>query len=422
MLEALFERRSLENPATPINLQTLADVGGLPTNAGPVVSPLSSMRSTAVYACVRVIAETIASLPLNVYERTATGKRIADKRPEYRVLHDEPNTMMTSFIMREAMQAALLLSGDTYAEIEWSMNGQLRGLWPIHPDRVRIEVLSTGTKVYHVTDWQGNFITLQDQDILHIPGLSFDGFRGLSPIAMMRQSVGLSLAAEEFGARMFSNGMRSSAVLEHPNSLSDAAVKRLREQVATNYTGLANANKPLVLEEGMKYQQLSIAPNDAQFLETRKFQVAEIARIFRVPPHMIGDLEKATFSNIEHQSLEFVIHTIRPWLVRWEQEINRKIFPRMPFFAEFNVDGLLRGDIKSRYESYAIGRQWGWLSANDILAKENCNPIDNGDDYLMPMNFTVVGSEAAEPGEPAAAPGDANSEDPNSPNQSEPAS
>lgn len=390
-LSRMFEARSLENPNTPIDAGSLAEVGGLSTATGVAVSANGAMRASAVYACVRVIAETIASLPLGVYQHAGDHKQSASSRPEYRLLHDAPNPAMTAFIWREVLQTHALLHGNAYAEIEWKNNGLPHALWPIDPSRVTPRLLPTGDKVYDVRVAAGS-VTINDADMLHIPGPGWDGLRGFSPIALHRQSVGLSLAMEEFGARLFSNGLKPGAVLSHPKSLSDAASQRLQQQL-TGRSGLANAHRTLVLEEDMKLTPWAMNPEDAQYLESRKFQLAEIARIYRVPLHMVGDLEHATFSNIEHQSLEFVRDTIRPWLVRWEQEINRKLFADGGFFCEHNVDAILRGDIKSRYEAYAIGRNWGWLSANDICRMENQNPIANGNTYLEPLNMIPAGSE-----------------------------
>ncbi len=394
------DARSLENPSTPINNQTLSDLGAINTSSGVSVTPTTSMRASAVYACVRVIAETIASLPLQVYLGNEQGKTVAYGRQEYKVLHDAPSPIMTSYTFFQTQMANVLLSGNAYAEIEWANNGQVRALWPIAPSRVTPKVSADGVKTYRVRLNNGEVI-IKDEDMLHIPGLGFDGISGFSPIAMMRQSVGLALATEEFGARLFNNGLKPSGVLSHPKNLSDPALQRLKQSLAEQHSGLNNAHKTLILEEDMKYTQTSISPDDAQFLETRKFQVREIARIFRVPPHLIADLEQATFSNIEQQSLEFVTYTLRPWLVAWEQEINRKIFARnSSYFAEFNVDALLRGDLKSRYDAYAVGRNWGWLTVNDILRKENMNTVDDGDERLRPLNMTPAG----QPVEPTKTP------------------
>jgi hypothetical protein len=226
--------------------------------------------------------------------------------------------------------------------------------------------------------------------VWHLRGLSSDGLVGLSPIQLMRQAIGLGMATEEFGARFFGNDARPGGVLQHPGVLGNEAFERLQSSWETRHGGLSNSHRVAILEEGMQYSQIGIPPEDAQFLETRKFQVTEIARAFRVPPHMLADLERATFSNIEHQSIEFVVHSIRPWLVRWEQSIQQQLMldrDRQKYFAEFVVDGLLRGDTVSRYQAYATGRQNGWLSANDIRTLENMNPVDGGDIYLVPLNM-----------------------------------
>lgn len=384
-------KRGIENPAQPITSETLATIGQLNTASGVSVTPLSSLRSSAVYACVRVIAETFASLPLDVYVRDGNGKKLATKRPEYTLLHDSPNSIMSSFVFRESMMAYGLLAGNCYAEIEWSMTGKPIGLWPIAADRVQPYVNAAGKKRYKVRTNSGD-VHIDDENMLHIPSLGLDGVVGLSPIAMMRQSVGLGLAAEEFGSRLFSNGLRPSGILETPKSLSDKAKNYLKGSLQEGYTGLSNAHRFMILEEGLSYKQISISPEDAQFLETRKYQVNDIARIFRVPPHMIADLERATFSNIEQQSIDFVNNTMMSWLVRWEQELNRKLFGvGSPYFVKFDKDELLLGDMKSRYAAYAIGKQWGWLSTNDIRERENLNAVEGGDVYLQPLNMVPVG-------------------------------
>ena len=358
------------------------------------VNEENSINYSAVYACVRVIAETVASLPLHVYQRLPNGgKQRAPDHPLYDILHDMPNPEMTSFTLREVMQGHLLLWGNAYAYIDWDDDGFVRSIWPIPPHRVDIERdVVTNQLRYNVIMPDNTQRVLQEHQMLHIPGFGFDGLKGLSPIGLARQAIGLGLAAEEFGARFFGNGTNLGGVVKHPGKLSETAAKNLRASINETYSGLGRSHRVMLLEEGMDFVKIGIPPEDAQFLETRKFQVNEIARIFRVPPHMIGDLERATFSNIEHQSIEFVVHTIRPWLVRWEQALKWKLFlpsERKSFFAEFVVDGLLRGDTKSRYEAYAIGRQNGWLSADDIRELENMNPLpdDQGKIYLIPANM-----------------------------------
>lgn len=392
----LEKRSGFANPSQEF-IEVLT--GSNKSATGRTVTPTTAMQASAVYACVRVIAETIASLPLFVFKTTEKGKEKAYKHPLFYILHDLANEEMTSFTFRETLMTHILLWGNAYAEIEYDQMGNVKGLWPLRPDNVFPERNSEGKLQYRVILPDGTGGILPKERVLHIPGLGYDGVIGLSPIAMARESIGLSLAAEEFGARFFGNGAKPGGVLEHPGKLSKEAMERLRTSWNEMHQGLSNQHRIAILEEGMQYKQLGIPPEDAQFLETRKFQIEEIARIFRVPLHLIQNLDRATFSNIEHQSIEFVVHTIRPWLVRWEQTLNWKLFANSrKFFAEFNVDGLLRGDIKSRYEAYATARQWGWLSVNEIRAMENMNPIENGDIYLQPLNMVEAGQIAEKGG------------------------
>lgn len=362
--------------------------------SGKSVNPQSSIQVSAVYACVRVIAEAIASLPLGVYEETSNGTRKATEHPMYRLLHDEPNPEMTSFVMRETMLTHLLLWGNSYSQIIRSGKNKIIGLYPLLPDHMDVDRDSKGTLTYTYSDRDGNQIRLPPEDVLHIPGLSFDGIVGYSPIALERNAIGLGIAAEEYGSRFFQNGARPSGILTHPNTVKDPA--RLRASWNAAYGGSTNGSKVAILEENMHFTPISMPNNEAQFLETRKFQVEEICRIFKVPPHLIGCLERSTFNNIEHQSIDFAVHTIRPWLVRIEQAMNRALFSEQEkghFYVQFNIDGLMRGDYKSRMEGFAIGRQNGWLSANDIRALENMNPIpadEGGDTYLINGNMVPI--------------------------------
>jgi len=366
-------------------------LGGNKSTAGVSVNENTALRATAVFACVRVLAETIASLPLFIYRRIDRGKEKATEHPLYEILHDQPNEEMTSFTFRETLMGHLALWGNAYAEIVRDGGGRVRELWPLRPDKTWPERDKTTKKLrYKLILPDGEGVILPADRVLHIPGLSFDGLVGYSPIKLAREAIGLSLAAEEFGARFFSNGARPGGVLEHPGSLSKEAQERLRQSWNEMHQGLGKQHRIAILEEGLTYKQIGIPPEDAQFLDTRKFQVNEIARIYRVPPHMIGDLEKATYSNIEQQSIDFVVNTIVPWLRRWEQAINSKLLTPSEwkeYFAEFKVDGLLRGDIESRYKAYATARQWGWMSANDVRELENMNPIEGGDVYLIPLNM-----------------------------------
>ncbi len=362
--------------------------------AGKSVTASTAIQMSTVYACVRVIAETIASLPLHVYQNQGEGSVKAMDHPLYPILHDEPNSEMTSFVWRETMIAHLLLWGNAYCQIIRSGRSQILGLYPLLPDRMEVDRDSSGKLTYTYTTSDGKQTKLRPEDVLHIPGLGFDGIMGYSPIALEKNAIGLGIAAEEYGSKFFQNGARPSGILTHPNTVKDP--KRLRESWNAAYGGSTNGSKVAILEENMSFTPISLPNNEAQFLETRKFQVEEICRIFRVPPHLIGDLSRSTFANIEHQSIDFATHTIRPWLVRIEQAMNRALFSENEkgrFYVQFNIDGLMRGDYKSRMEGYAIARQNGWMSANDIRALENMNPIsdeDGGNTYLCNGNLIPI--------------------------------
>ena len=364
------------------------------SGSGKSVTARSAIQVSAVYACVRVIAETVASLPLHVYEQTDAGNVKATEHPLYRILHDEPNPEMTSFIWRETALSHLLLWGNAYCQIIRTGRNHIVSLYPLLPDHMEVDRDSKGVLTYTYTTGEGKLVRLAPEDVLHIPGLGFDGVMGYSPIALEKNAIGLGIAAEEYGSKFFGNGATPSGVLTHPNTVKDP--KKLRESWNAAYGGSANAGKVAILEEGMRFDRISIPNNEAQFLETRKFQVSEICRIYRVPPHLVGDLEHATFSNIEHQSISFAVHTIRPWLVRIEQSLNRALFSESEkgrFFAQFNIDGLMRGAYKERMEGYAIARQNGWMNANDIRELENLNPIpeaEGGNAYLVNGNMVPI--------------------------------
>lgn len=367
-----------------------------PTSAGKIVDERTSLTQTAVYACVRILSESIGSIPLHVYSYKEDGGKEKDRNhPLYRLLHDEPNKEMTSFIFRETMMCHLLLWGNAYAQIVRNGRNQVIALYPLQPSKVEVNRNSAGELEYIYQKDRDEYgriekIRLRKEEVLHIPGLGFDGLVGYSPIAMAKNAIGMALATEEYGATFFSNGANPGGILEHPGIVKDP--DKLRESWQAQFSK-SNANKIAVLEEGMKFTPMSIPPDQAQFLETRKFQINEIARIFRIPPHMIGDLEKSSFSNIEQQSLEFVKYTLDPWVVRWEQALQKTLLlekEKDKYLIKFNLDGLLRGDYQSRMNGYAIGRQNGWMSANDIRELENLNKIskeEGGDLYLVNGNM-----------------------------------
>lgn len=378
------------------------------SNSGKPVTERSAMQITAVYSCVRILSEAVAGLPLQFYQyREDGGKEKAVQHPLYFLLHDEPNPEMTSFIFRETLMTHLLLWGNAYSQIIRNGKGEVVALYPLMPDRMRVDRDGDGHIYYEYTVYDnddaagrsgtnesGKTYRLTPHDVLHIPGLGFDGLVGYSPIAMAKNAIGLAIATEEYGSKFFANGAQPSGVLEHPGTLKDPA--KVRESWQATYGGSGNAHKIAVLEEGMKYTPISINPQDAQFLETRKFQINEIARIFRVPPHMIGDLDRATFSNIENMSIDFVKYTLDPWLIRWEQSMSRALLSRdekTNYFFRFNVDGLMRGEYKARMEAFAVARQNGWMSTNDIRSLEDLDMIpaeEGGDLYLVNGNMVPI--------------------------------
>ena len=377
------------------------------SSAGKNVNERSAMQMTAVYSCVRILAEAVAGLPLHLYRyKEDGGKERAIDNNLYHLLHDEPNKEMSSFIFRETLMTHLLLWGNAYAQIIRNGKGEVIALYPLMPNKMQVDRDENGELYYIYTrssdeakTMEGVTVYLTPRDVLHIPGLGFDGLVGYSPIAMAKNAIGLAIATEEYGAKFFANGAAPSGVLEHPGTIKDPS--RLRENWNSTFGGSANSGKVAVLEEGMKYTPISISPEQAQFLETRKFQIDEIARIFRVPPHMVGDLEKSSFSNIEQQSLEFVKYTLDPWVIRWEQSLSRSLLSedeKRKYFFKFNLEGLLRGDYESRMSGYATARQNGWMSANDIRELENLDKIpaeDGGDLYLINGNMLPLNKAGA---------------------------
>jgi len=383
-----------------------ANVGSL-AQSGVAVTPTTALRFSAVLACVRVIAEDVASLPLPLYRRLDRGKERTPRHPLYSVLHDSPNPEMTSFTFRETTMMHLLLWGNAYAEIV-RVNGFPAQLWPITPHRVTIRRNSETQKLEYIVsppDSLEKKVMRADQ-IMHIPGLSMNGIQGMSMISVARDAIGLGLAGQEFAAGIHARGMRPSLVLEHPGVLSAEAVTRLKNTVEESYSGLSNAQRVFIAEEGMSVKTVGMPLEDAQFIEQRKFSVEEIARIFRVQPQKIMSLERATFNNVEELGIDHVVSTIRPWLVRWEQSISKDLIPpeeRGQLFAEFVIDGLLRGDSEKRGKFYQSLFQIGALSINDVREKENMNAIPDGDDHYIPLNFGSIENPPAET-EPIPAP------------------
>ena len=335
-------------------------------DSGEKVDEKSAMQIATVYACVRLLAESVAVLPLHLYHYSdgeGSSKEKARDHPLYRLLYRQPNPEMTSFSFWETMTTHLLLWGNAYAQIIRDGKNNVLSLYPLLPDHVEVDRDENGRiyYIYHaytdeVPGETNKDIYFRSDEVFHVPGLGFNGLVGFSPIAMMKNSLGTTLAVEKYGSSFFKNGAQPSGVLEHPGVLKNP--EKIRENWSDVYGGAGNAHKVAVLEEGMQYKAISLPPEDSQFLSTRQFGVTEICRIFRVPPHMVQSLEHATFSNIEHQSIDYVVHTLTPWLVRFEQAIIKDLLlpdEQDEYFPKFNVDGLLRGDYQSRMQGYATG-------------------------------------------------------------------
>ena len=385
LLQRIF-RASPENPSTSLAKPAswLYDLF-FKSKTGEPVNEQSAMAFSAVFAATRIISETIASLPLDVYERQGQSRIRLTDHPLAKLIK-EPNGTQTDFVWKEYLQACITLHGNAYCHIQRDAAARPIALHPIHPSKVQVKV-HNGEKFYVVNDKE----TYADYEMLHFLGLSLDGITGISVLGAAREAIGIGLAAQQFGAEFFGNGANLGGILTHPGRLTDDAAKRLKDSWTRSHSGLNKAHSTAVLEEGMRYERVGIPPNEAQFIETRKLQVTEIARIFRVPPHMLADLDaSSTRANIEEQGISFVRDTIRPIVSRWEAELDRKLLredEKGTLYTRFNLDSLLRGDTKSRFESYATARQWGWLSVNDIRDLENLNPIDGGDVYLQPLNM-----------------------------------
>jgi len=360
------------------------------TGSGMRVSPDSALRLAAVYACVRVLSESLASLPLVIYQRRADGGK--DKVTDhwlYRLLAKRPNRFQNPFEWREMLQGHLALRGNAYNQIITNAKGEVVELMPLHPDRIRLELLPSGEYRYRFTDRFGTESVLPRGEVWHLRGLSSDGLIGMSPIELARENLGMALAAQDYGARFFANDAKpTGGWIEFPGSFKDSEAKKVfRESYQQAQSG-ANRGKVLVLENGMKFHEVGVTNKDAQFLELRKFQITDVARLFRVPPHMIGDLDRATFSNIEQQSLEFVMHTMTPWAERWEASIESELLLEGDDIeVEFDFANLMRGDAASRASYYQSGIQNGWLTRNEARIAENLNPLEGLDEPLRPLNM-----------------------------------
>lgn len=428
-------RSSLENPQTPLSYpaEWLLDIfNGGRTDSGIRVSEMTALQVTTVLACVHLVSGAMGFLDLRVYERQIASDKRVSKRVAYEhdlfdLLHYEPNDEMSAFTFRRTLQAHALLWGNLYAEIQRDSGNRAVAIWPRNPARTRPyrlgqslviagEKIAAGSLVYKTTEGMDEVSTpdgevtpntpervIPKEDMVHIPGLALDGRLGQSTVQLARQALGLALATEKFGAKFFGNGARSYGVLQHPAALSAKALNELRKSIQEAYGG-ENVQRPMILEEGMTWKETSTKPNEGQFLETRMFQVSEICRVFGVPPHMVAETEKTNRANTEQVGLEFVTFALSPWLKAWEQELKRKLFPRVGrnanrYFAMFDTRPLTMPDAEARRNFYNSGKQWGWLSSNDVREMEHLNPIEDasGDGYWMPINMQDMESAYSEP-------------------------
>lgn len=390
----LWKKRS--HPANP-SKWLVKMFGGQPTESGVEVTETNALTNTAVFACINVISKIMASVPLNMYERLERGKKKAIDNPLFGIMHDAVNPETPSYTWRETAQGHILTWGNSYSQKVFNNVGRLKELWLLRPDRMTVARVDGQLKYIYLLQ-SGEKKVFNKEEILHIPGFGFDGMVGYSPITLASDAIGLGKAEEQFGARFYGSGTHPSVVFKYPvgQNLGKDPDSEFLKSLKDGYEGLGKSHKTMVLEDGLEMEQLGVNPADAQFLEGRRFQVEEIARFFQVPQHMIGHLEHGDFSNIEQQSLEFVKYTMQPWFKRWESYLNLNLIPEKDkgkLFFEFNIDGLLRGDIKTRYDAYAISIQNGWNSINDVRIKENDNPIEGGDDHYIPLNLGIVGEE-----------------------------
>lgn len=396
-LTTLLERR--EHPSSHSGWERIFG-GGMTSHAGVPVTEESALSLSTVFACARVLGESVAMLPLLTYRRRADGgKERAQDHPLYRLLHDQPNPEMTAFEWREAKTVHVALRGNSYSEIEWSGGGRPLALWPLNPAKMEV-VRTNGELRYLYTLPNGTVANLPAWRIHHVRGMSGNGIQGYSVVRLAMQAIGLGLGTEEFGAKWFGNGARPGFLLKVPGRLSDQAYGRLKESWNADHQGLSNAHRVKILEEGLDTANVGVSPEESQFLETRKFQVNEIARWFRIPPHMVGDLENASFSNIEEQGLEFVIYTLMPWLVRDEQALSRDLLTeteQQTFFVKYLVNGLLRGNVQARYQAYSTAVLNGLMSPNEVRILEDMNPYEGGDTYLLPLNMVPADQVGSQP-------------------------
>ncbi|WP_294181011.1 phage portal protein [uncultured Clostridium sp.] len=371
----------------------------VPTADNTTIDANTAMSFTAVFACNRVLSETLASCPIFLYEKDSKGNRVqVTDVPEYQLMHYTPNPEMTPGQFKETGMSNMNLGGNFIAQKVFNLHGDLLELRPILWNRVRIDIdKDTGRLLYFI---DGKTEPKTRDEILHIPGLTLDGYIGVTPLTYAALTIDIGLSQDKFERNFYLNRASTSGIFQYPNELGDEAFKRLKKDIKKNYTGLQNAGVPMILEGGGQFKEVTMKLTDAQFLESKRFRIEDVCRIFRIPLHLVQDLTRSTNNNIEHQSLEFIVYTMLPWFKRWEENLNLQLLSdeskRKNRYFEFKVDALLRGDAQTRASAYAQGRQWGWLSVNDIRRLENMDPIENGDIYLQPLNMSEAGADDIE--------------------------
>ncbi len=398
LTSAMLSSRQLEKNARPVRV-----TGRSQSYSEELITPEIAITSSAVISIITIIAQDTASLPLLLYARKGRNKFRAYNNPYYRLMHDQPNPEMTSMVFRELIVSHLIAWGNFYAQMITDDAGVVTELWPLRPDRMSVERVE-GVKIYRYQPIGGQPRSFFGDEIVHIPGWGFDGLIGYSKIALARNAIGLAISTEKYGSKFFSNGANFDIAITHPGTLSETAFGHLSDSLKEKHAGIENSHKPMILEEGMSIEKIGIPPDDAQFLETRKFQLAEINRIIGpLPPHMMGDMDKSTSwgTGIDSQEQGYVNHTLRPYAVRTEQALNTQLL--LPadradgYFFEHLFDGLLRGDIATRFESYVKAINNGIMSPNEVRAKENLNAYKNGDVFWRPLNMVSTTDTATDP-------------------------
>jgi len=418
LISELIEHRK-SSIDKPWQWPSLASYFGTPTAAGVKVNEQISLQLSVVYACVRLIATSIGMLPLSLHQDTGGGNsRIAIEKPLNKILLRMPNSEMTAYAFKQTMMANVLLWGNAYAEKIVNGAGEVVELWPLESSKMQVS-LEKGKRKYLYKD--ETEITFRSDQIFHLPGLSFNGLTGVSPINAMRNELGLGLALQDYGSKFFANGTHMGGALEHPGKLGEKARVHLKQDLDQSFAGSGNAGKTIILEEGMKFMKFGMPADDAQFIESRKFQLEEIARYFGIQLHMIQNLDKATNNNIEQQSIEFKTYALNPWAVTWEQEIYRSLLTlaeqNKNYYGKFNLNALMRGDYKSRMEGYRTGVQMGLYSLDEVRGLEDLNPIgeDKGGDIhwvnsaMIPIDKQMEGG--GESGESAVITANGNQDD-----------